>query len=109
MSDFTWEGNTKMMFKKMLEKVPKPFQAMTEQKLLEALSIRAGENGCVTEPAFIEAVKEITPKYMLQFALKNIEQYKSQSQCKQDNIIVTGEVYPLDIGLLMGAILLNIA
>ena len=77
MSNFKWGGNTKLMFEKMLEKVPKPFKAMTEQKLLEALSSRAGENGCVTEAIFIEAVKEITPKSMLQFALKNIDQYKS--------------------------------
>jgi hypothetical protein len=31
------------------------------------------------------------------------------AQCKQDKIFVTGEVYPLDMGLLMGAIILNIA
>ena len=31
------------------------------------------------------------------------------AQCKQDKIFVTGEVYPLDIDLLMGDILLILA
>jgi hypothetical protein len=77
MADLTWEGNSKAMFDKCIEGSPKPFRAMTEKKLLEAIEKRAGDSKKVTEDIIIEAVKEITPKPFLPMALKAIEPLKS--------------------------------
>lgn len=77
MADLTWEGNSKAMFDKLIESSPKPFRAMTEKKLTEAVTAKAGDSGAVTEDMLIEAVKEITPKPFVGMALKNIEPLKS--------------------------------
>lgn len=77
MADLTWEGNSKAMFDKLIESSPKPFRAMTEKKLTEAVTSKAGDAGAVTEDMLIEAVKEITPKPFVGMALKNIEPLKS--------------------------------
>lgn len=78
MAELTWEGNSKAMFDKLIEGSPKPFRAMTEKKLIEGCSKRAGEACKVTEDMVIEAVKEITPKPFLPMALKSIEPLKSK-------------------------------
>ncbi|MCP4625368.1 MAG: hypothetical protein GY850_17880 [bacterium] len=77
MADLTWDGNSKAMFDKLIESSPKPFRAMTEKKLLEALANKAGDGGAVTEPMIEEAVKEVTPKPFVGMALKSIESLKS--------------------------------
>jgi len=76
MAEATWEGNSKAMFDKLIESSPKPFRAMTEKKLMEAIMAKAGD-GAVTEDMVIEAVKEVTPKPFIGMALKNIEPMKS--------------------------------
>lgn len=76
MADLTWEGNSKAMFDKLIESSPKPFRAMTEKKLMEAIENKAG-GAAVTEDIVIECVKEVTPKPFVGMALKNIEPLKS--------------------------------
>ncbi len=76
MADLTWEGNSKAMFDKLIESSPKPFRAMTEKKLMEAIAAKASD-GTATEDIVIEAVKEVTPKPFVGMALKNIEPMKS--------------------------------
>ena len=76
MTESTWEGNSKAMFDKLIESSPKPFRAMTEKKLMECITGKAG-GGAVTEDIVIEAVKEVTPKPFVGMALKNIEPMKS--------------------------------
>ena len=65
------------MFDKLIESSPKPFRAMTEKKLLEALTAKAGDGGSVSEAMIEEAVKEVTPKPFVGMALKSIESLKS--------------------------------
>ena len=77
MADVTWTGNSKAMFDKLIESSPKPFRAMTEKKLMEAIVNKAGDGGSVTEDIVIECVKEVTPKPFVGMALKNIEPLKS--------------------------------
>ena len=77
MADLTWEGNSKEMVEKMVEASPKPFRAMTEKKLNEAVAAKAGDGGTVTEDIVIECVKEVTPKPFVAMALKNLESLKS--------------------------------
>ena len=76
MADLTWEGNSKAMFDKLIESSPKPFRAMTEKKLMEAIEAKAA-GGAVTEDTVIECTKEVTPKPFVGMALKNIEPLKS--------------------------------
>ena len=76
MADLTWEGNSKAMFDKLIESSPKPFRAMTEKKLMEAIEAKAA-GGPVTEDTVIECTKEVTPKPFVGMALKNIEPLKS--------------------------------
>jgi len=76
MADLTWEGNSKKMFDEMIESSPKPFRAMTEKKLTEAIEGKAG-GGAVTEDIVIECVKEVTPKPFVGMALKKLEPLKS--------------------------------
>jgi hypothetical protein len=73
MADLTWEKNSKAMFDKCIEGSPKPFRAMTEKKLKDALAKKAGDAGVVTEDIIIDCVKEITPKPFIAMALKAIE------------------------------------
>ena len=77
MADLNWEGNSKAMFDKLIEGSPKPFRAMTEKKLTECLTGKAGDGGAVTEAMIEEAVKEVTPKPFVGMALKSIESLKS--------------------------------
>jgi hypothetical protein len=77
MADLNWEGNSKAMFDKLIEGSPKPFRAMTEKKLTESLTGKAGDGGAVTEAMIEEAVKEVTPKPFVGMALKSIESLKS--------------------------------
>ena len=76
MADLTWDGNSKAMFDKLIESSPKPFRAMTEKKLMEAIENKAA-GAAVSEDMVIEAVKEVTPKPFVGMALKNIEPMKS--------------------------------
>jgi hypothetical protein len=78
MAELNWDGNSKAMFDAMIEGSPKPFRAMTEQKLKAALEAKAGDGGTVTEAMIEEAVKEITPKPFVAMALKNLEPLKSK-------------------------------
>ncbi len=73
MADLTWEKNSKAMFDKCIEGSPKPFRAMTEKKLTEALAKKAGDAAVVTEDMIIECVKKITPKPFVAMALKTLE------------------------------------
>ncbi|MCX5895723.1 MAG: hypothetical protein NTZ51_07835 [Proteobacteria bacterium] len=73
MADLTWEKNSKAMFDKCIEGSPKPFRAMTEKKLTEAITKKAGDAAVVTEDMVIDCVKEITPKPFVAMALKAIE------------------------------------
>jgi hypothetical protein len=73
MADLTWEKNSKAMFTKCIEGSPKPFRAMTEKKLMDALTKKAGGTGVVSEDMLIECVKEITPKPFVIMALNTIE------------------------------------
>ncbi len=77
MADLNWDGNSKQMFDKLIEGSPKPFRAMTEKKLMESLTGKAGDGGSVTEAMIEEAVKEVTPKPFVGMALKSIESLKS--------------------------------
>jgi hypothetical protein len=77
MAELTWDGNSKAMVDKSIEGSPKPFRAMTEKKLMEALTKKAGDGGTVTEDMVIEVVKEITPKPFVAMALKTLEPLKS--------------------------------
>ncbi len=77
MADLNWEANSKQMFDKLIEGSPKPFRAMTEKKLMECLTGKAGDGGSVTEAMIEEAVKEVTPKPFVGMALKSIESLKS--------------------------------
>ncbi len=76
MADLTWEGNSKQMFDKLVESSPKPFRAMTEKKLMEAITGKAGD-GAVTEDMVIQAVQEVTPKPFIGMAMKSIEPLKT--------------------------------
>ncbi len=73
MADLTWEKNSKAMFNKCIEGSPKPFRTMTEKKLMDALTKKAGDTGVVREDMLIECVKEITPKLFVVMALNSIE------------------------------------
>jgi secreted Zn-dependent insulinase-like peptidase len=77
MAELTWEKNSKAMFDKCIEGSPKPFRAMTEKKLTEAITKKAGDAAVVTEDMIIECVKEITPKPFIAMALKAIEPLKT--------------------------------
>ena len=77
MAELNWENNRKAMFDKLIESSPKPFRAMTEKKLLAAMTAKAGDSGTVTEDIVIESVKEVTPKPFVGMALKGIEPLKS--------------------------------
>ena len=73
MADLQWAGNSKAMFDKLIESSPKPFRAMTEKKLREAIVSKAGDGGTVSEEIVIECTKEVTPKPFIGMALKHIE------------------------------------
>lgn len=73
-----WQDNSKAMFDKLIEGSPKPFRAMTEKKMMEGLTKKAGDGGNVTEDMIIEVVKEITPKPFVAMAMKSIEPLKTQ-------------------------------
>jgi len=73
MADLQWAGNSKAMFDKLIESSPKPFRAMTEKKLSEAIKNKAGDGATVTEDIVIECTKEVTPKPFVGMALKQIE------------------------------------
>jgi len=73
MVDLLWDKNSKAMFAKCIEGSPKPFRAMTEMKLMDALTEMAGDTGVVSEDMLIECVKEITPKPFVLMALNSIE------------------------------------
>lgn len=77
MAELTWENNSKKMFDECIEGSPKPFRAMTEKKLTEAINAKAGDGGAVTEDMIIECVKEITPKPFVGMALKKLEALKT--------------------------------
>ncbi len=77
MAELTWEGNSKAMFDKLIESSPKPFRAMTEKKLTEAIVGKVGDGGAVTEDTVIECTKEVTPKPFVGMAMKQIEPLKS--------------------------------
>jgi len=77
MADLQWVDNSKAMFDKLIESSPKPFRAMTEKKLGEAIAAKVGDGGTVTEDVVIECTKEVTPKPFVGMALKNIESLKS--------------------------------
>lgn len=77
MADLTWEGNSKAMFDKMIESSPKPFRAMTEKKLMEAITNKAAGNP-VTEDIVIACVQEVTPKPFVGMAMKQLEPLKSK-------------------------------
>jgi len=77
MADLTWEGNSKAMFDKMIESSPKPFRAMTEKKLMEAITNKAA-GGAVTEDIVIACVQEVTPKPFVGMAMKQLEPLKTK-------------------------------
>ena len=77
MAELNWENNSKAMFDKLIESSPKPFRAMTEKKLLAAMTAKAGDSGTITEDIVVESVKEVTPKPFVGMALKGIESLKS--------------------------------
>ena len=78
MAELNWQDNSKAMFDKLIEGSPKPFRAMTEKKMTEGLTKKAGESGTVTEDMVIEVVQEITPKPFVAMALKSVEPLKTQ-------------------------------
>jgi len=78
MAELNWEGNSKVMFDKMIEASPKPFRAMTEKKLMEAVVEKAGDAATVTEDILIECVQAVTPKPFVGMAMKNLEPLKTQ-------------------------------
>ena len=77
MAELNWQANSKAMFDKLIEGSPKPFRAMTEKKMMEGLTKKAGDGGNVTEAMVVEVVQEITPKPFVAMALKSIESLKS--------------------------------
>ncbi|MEI6125231.1 MAG: hypothetical protein WCQ99_01625 [Pseudomonadota bacterium] len=79
MADLKWEGNSKVMFDKMIESSPKPFRAMTEKKLTEALVAKAGDGGAVTEDILIECVKTVTPKPFVGMAMKQLDPLRTKA------------------------------
>jgi len=78
MADLIWEGNSKAMFDKMIEASPKPFRAMTEKKLTEAIVNKAA-GGPVTEDILIACVQEVTPKPFVGMAMKQLEPLKTKA------------------------------
>ena len=78
MAELNWEANSKVMFDKMIESSPKPFRAMTEKKLMEAIVEKAGDGGTVTEAVVIECVQTVTPKPFVGMAMKSLEPLKTQ-------------------------------
>jgi hypothetical protein len=78
MAELTWEGNSKVMFDKMIESSPKPFRAMTEKKLMEAVVAKAGDAAVVSEALLIECVQAVTPKPFVGMAMKALEPLKTQ-------------------------------
>ncbi len=77
MAELTWQDNSKAMFDKMIEASPKPFRAMTEKKLMEAIVTKAGDGGTVTEAILIECVQAVTPKPFVGMAMKQLEPMKT--------------------------------
>ena len=73
MAELNWQENSKAMFDKMIEASPKPFRAMTEKKLTEAVVTKAGDSGVVTEAILIECVQSVTPKPFVGMAMKQLE------------------------------------
>ena len=78
MAELNWEANSKVMFDKMIESSPKPFRAMTEKKLMEAIVEKAGAAATVSEEMIIECVKKVTPKPFVGMAMKTLEPLKTQ-------------------------------
>jgi hypothetical protein len=78
MAELNWDGNSKVMFDKMIESSPKPFRAMTEKKLMEAIVAQTGDGGTVTEEVLIECVKTVTPKPFVGMAMKTLEPLKTK-------------------------------
>jgi hypothetical protein len=78
MAELNWEANSKVMFDKMIESSPKPFRAMTEKKLMEAVVAKAGDGGTVTEAIIIECVQAVTPKPFVGMAMKTLEPLKTK-------------------------------
>jgi hypothetical protein len=77
MADLKWEGNAKAMFEQLMEMAPKPFRAITERNLTDAMVAKVGDGGTVSEGILIDCVKEVTPKPFVGMALKSIEPLKS--------------------------------
>jgi len=73
MAELNWQDNSKAMFDKMIESSPKPFRAMTEKKLMEAIVAKAGDGGAVTEDILIECVQAVTPKPFVGMAIKQLD------------------------------------
>jgi hypothetical protein len=78
MAELTWQDNSKVMFDKMIEASPKPFRAMTEKKLMEAVVAKAGDGGTVTEDIIVECVQQVTPKPFVGMAMKQLEPLKTK-------------------------------
>ena len=73
MAELQWEANSKLMYDKLIESSPKPFRAMTQKKLTEAIVAKVGDGGMVTEDVVVACTKEVTPKPFVGMALKHIE------------------------------------
>jgi hypothetical protein len=70
LDNLTWQGNSKSMYDRVLEKTPAPFRKMTGSKLRERLSAKLGESDVITEDMVIAAVSETIPP---PFTKKSVE------------------------------------
>jgi hypothetical protein len=71
--ELTWEGNSKLMFDKIVSSAPKFFRVMAENKLRENICRKVEILGKVTENTIIECIKEITPKSFIAATIKSVE------------------------------------
>jgi len=73
MTELNWRDNSKQMFEKLIESLPKSFKPMMKKKMMESIGKKASESGEVTEDIIIEVAKEITPKPFAPIVMTSIE------------------------------------
>ena len=73
MANLTFEGNTEEILETATKLTPGPFREKSKAMMIEALIKKVGEDGTVTEPIMVEAIKETTPKPFLPIGMKKIK------------------------------------
>ena len=74
-----WKDNSRAMFDKVIQSTPDFVRPLSEPRLREAVTAKAGASRTVTEDMVIECTKELTPAPFLEQTLKDLEALRTPS------------------------------